>query len=57
MERVEILGILNQLQLMVPSTSRYLRTCVDIANGCERNFNEVLQDRFTYYMDRVSEDA
>ena len=57
MERVEILGILNELQLMVPSTSRYLRTCVDIANGYESNFNEVLEDRFAYYMNRISEDA
>ncbi len=41
----------------VPSTTRFIRTCVNIANGFENNTNEVLSDRFTYYMGRINENV
>ena len=48
---------------MVPSTARYVRTVVNIANGFEPLTNEVLtgiapwENRFNYYMRRISENA
>ena len=56
--------ILYQLTEKVPSTARYVRTAINIANGFEYPTDEVLQgaptlweDRFTYYMRLVSENA
>ena len=39
MQRVDMLDILFQLSEKVPSTARYVRTCVNIANGFENNTN------------------
>lgn len=50
MKRIEILDLLFEITERVPSSSRYIRTCVNIANGFENNSNEVIPDRFSYYM-------
>jgi hypothetical protein len=48
----------------VPSTARYARTALNIANGREPNVNEEIkggkndeEDRFRYYMRMIAEDA
>jgi len=56
-ERIEILDLLQQLSNKIPSTTRYVRTVMNIANEKETNFNEVIEDRFSYYMDRIYENS
>lgn len=57
LDRIKVLDLLFQMTEKVPSTTRFIRTCVNIANGFESNMNEVIPDRFTYYMGRISENA
>ena len=56
-DRVEVLDLLFQLTEKIPSTSRYIRTVVNIANDMEPNSNEIINDRFAYYMKRIGEDS
>ena len=57
MERVQILDLLYELTNKIPSTSRYVRTVVNIANGYESNSNELIPDRFAYYMQRIADNS
>jgi|LauGreDrversion4_2_1035121.scaffolds.fasta_scaffold25890_5 hypothetical protein len=45
----------------VPSTARFVRTALNIANGFEYPKDDVLsspqEDRFTYYMRRLAENS
>ena len=61
--RMSVLDILFQLTEKIPSTSRYIRTVINIANGNERERDQVMQgeqgweERFLYYMRRIGENA
>ena len=57
LQRVEVLDILFELSAKIPSTSRYIRTVVDIANGFEPARDQVIGDRFAYYMRRIAENS
>ena len=60
---MSVLDILFQLTEKIPSTSRYIRTVINIANGNERETDQVMQgekgweERFQYYMRRIGENA
>lgn len=62
-DRVQVRDILYQLIDKVPTTARYVRTVLNIANGDEPEVNEVLkgikpwENRFEYYMRLISENA
>lgn len=58
---VQVRDIVFQLMDKVPSTARFVRSAINVANGFEYSTDEVLvppqEDRFTYYMRRVAENA
>lgn len=52
-----MLDLLFEMTEKLPTTARYVRTCVNIANGFENNTNEVLSNRFGYYMSEIALNA
>jgi hypothetical protein len=64
------LDIISELQLKIPQTTRYIRTVINIARGDEALSDMIFnskdvggggggggEDRFTYYMKKISENA
>lgn len=56
-ERVEVLNIVDQLIDKIPSTTRYVRTALNIADGLETNSNGIIDDRYDYYMGRIANNS
>ena len=60
---MSVRDILYQLTEKIPSTARYVRSVLNIANGVEPLTNEVLQgiepweNRYEYYIRRISENS
>jgi len=51
--RVQIMDLIHQLQEKVPITTRHIRTAVNVAKGWEPAENELIPDRFSFYMAEI----